>query len=441
MECDNIVVCKNQGKHLARIFNDYNLKYKVHEQVLNSGGSGKAIKLKFERKRNNKKYKGTAILKMATGEITDKADNLFREGLVGMKMNFLSEVFPCFIRTLGLMKETPAGPFTIAGTKFKQFEQYPTIAEACKSYGKQALMLEFVDGKQFKEQYKTTEFKHELLPVLFQIYYALQVLGSRYTHFDLHTGNVLLTRPDKNACVAFEYTFPNGQLVRFKCSYVAKIIDYGRNYLDLVGSEVKDIENQQECNNKRCGHFGNKCGFRNYQNPKHPGLGYRRSNISHDLRLLNYAVKFLKREKRWKGGNVVFHEGEFSTEEISESGLEHGDINNVIDAGMQLAGMVNNNDHHFTGVRVLGTLKVDGVNPWKFIMTGSTNSNQYSSYVSSPMRPQRKTQNSFKNTNPLPLPNELTGQVGGVMKGQTFQKRNFPKFRKRTRKRYVARHF
>ena len=203
---------------------------------------------------------------------------------------------------------------------------------------------------------------------MFQIYYPLHLMGSTYTHYDLHTGNVMLSRPFPDGCILFEYTMPNGEVIAFKCSYLAKMIDYGRNYVESLQGSLEDIMTKAECNNKRCGHFGNKCGFRNYQNPKHPGLGFRMPNVSHDLRLLNYAVIDLKEENKWTGPDVVFDKGEFSTVEIKESGLNDNKINNVMDASVTLAQMVHNNFAAFEGVPVMGTMRVNGVQPWSFQM-------------------------------------------------------------------------
>jgi hypothetical protein len=302
----------------------------------------------------------------------DKADNLYHEGLVGLQMNMLANVFPCFIHTLKMLKESEKGNFLIELRheketelfKFKQLDSTPSIELACRSYGKQGLMLEYIDGHIFKSVYKTEQFQHELIPVLFQIYYALWMLGPRYTHYDLHTGNVMLTRPKKDGCVMFEYVLPNGEKVQFLCSYVAKIIDYGRSYIEGLKKEVDLIKRVHECNNEHCGVLGNKCGFRNYQNPKHPGLGFRRPNVSHDLRLLNYAVRHMKTLNLWGGPDVLFHQGGFSSEEINMSGLDEtqpngGFIQNVADAGKVLAKMVSKDQPYFKDMSVIGLVKVD----------------------------------------------------------------------------------
>jgi hypothetical protein len=377
--CDNVVVCKEASQRLEQWFEGYDFKYVVKQKYVKEGGSGKAVKLDFKKD----SVMGYAIFKMAAGKNNEKADNLFREGIVGLQINAAADIFPAFIRTLGLYKQSATGKYSIDNVKFKKYNKVPTIATACKMSDKEAILVEYVDGQPITNLYRRPDFSHELLPVLFQIYYPLLMLGSTYTHYDLHTGNVMLSRPFKNGCILFEYTMPTGEIISFKSAYIAKIIDYGRNYVESLHGSLEEIKTKPECNTKRCGHFGNKCGFRNYQNPKHPGLGFRMPNVSHDLRLLNYAVMDLKEEKKWNGPDVEFDngEGEFSTVEIKESGLNNNKINNVMDAGVVLAMMVHNNFKAFEGVPVLGTLRCNGLQPWSFQMVRSASGSGTSSGV------------------------------------------------------------
>ena len=425
--CDNPIVCKDRAAFLKDAFEGYDLKYMTGSEVLNEGGSGKAVRLNFEKRQRNDEGESVtvaasqAVFKMKTGrKKLDKVDNLFREGLVGMKMNVLADVFPVFVRTHSLFLEDVEGPYTIDGVTYQNYDDPPTIPVDCVTFGKQAIMIEYVEGKQFKDLYRKRQFRRDLIPVLFQLYYALGSLGLTYTHYDLHTANVLLTRPDPDKCIRFEYTLNDKDRTKiiFYSKFVAKIIDYGRSYVArsiTVGDQAYDsidmqsVETVKECNTPECGLSGTKCGFRNYRNPNHAGLGFRTSNVSHDLRLLNYVVKYLNNEKKgthyWHGPPVAFHEGEFSTVEIKETGLEGENprINNVNDALLILAGMLLNkagkkNKEDFQDQDVLGTLRVDGVNPWTF---------------------------------------EMKKGFGGKQKRHSSQKKSFSAARHRSRKRHV----
>jgi hypothetical protein len=441
--CNNKVLCKNETKALARSFFEVydDPKYLRKEtEFVSKGGSGVALKLTFEKDR----VSVPVLLKVETGENSEKADNLYREGLIGAEINLYCDIFPCFVRTLGLFKESEDGEYEIEVEthpfKFKRLVHEPSIADACKYFGKEAIMLEYVEGKPFKNYYKERTFEHELIPVLFQIYYALWVLADGYTHYDLHTGNVMLSRPDPKGCIAFEYELPTGEVVHFMGSYVATIIDYGRSFVFPYKDKLKEaITHEKECNDPRCGHHGEKCGFRNFQNPKHKGLGFRHANISHDLRLLNYAVNRMREAGKWDGPDIIFNEGGFSTEEIRTSGLpKHGTprkgsspvkggssmathmstaqtskqktphshnkspnpkghINNVIDAGIVLANMVNNNHENFKGVPVIGELKVNGKTKWTFEEANGTKNKSNSPHSSSNKSGVSKKSNSESN--------------------------------------------
>ena len=368
--CHHLSVCKNEAKQDAAFFENYDLKYKKKEKVLKSGGSGTAVQLSFEKKASQGTFKGVALMKIVNSEKGKKADNLYHEAVVGFRVNEIAERFPCFIRTFGLYREGKTG-HKVNGKHFEPVLQTPSLDEMCATAGHQALMIEYVKGKSIKQYYKTEPFRPNLYPVLFQLYFALKMLGSTYTHYDLHTSNVMLSHPKAGHCVRFEYTMP-GQTIPlvFFSVYVAKIIDYGRNYEASVNPMMQTLGQKTEtgyvhphCNDKRCGHEGNKCGFINFKNPKHLGLGFRRPNVSHDLRLLNYVQRVLG--SKWQGPKVQFNKDTFSTEEIAFQGLPKS-INNVEDAGNYLATVVQESNKAFEGMPVYGIVRVDGVQPWSF---------------------------------------------------------------------------
>ena len=78
--------------------------------------------------------------------------------------------------------------------------------------------------KELLEAYeKQPELKHEILCVLYQVYFVLPLIPG-FSHNDLHYENVILTSNEKY--YQYEYT-KNGQFT-FQCRYAAKLIDYGR---------------------------------------------------------------------------------------------------------------------------------------------------------------------------------------------------------------------
>ena len=89
---------------------------------------------------------------------------------------------------------------------------------------------------------KEVFYEKDLIPVLFQIYGALHKLRNQFTHYDLHTGNVLLTELPE---YYFSYNFNTGNNVyNVHCKYMVKIIDYGRSYCEKSSKLINDL-----CNN------------------------------------------------------------------------------------------------------------------------------------------------------------------------------------------------
>lgn len=367
--CNNASVCRNESYEEATFFEGYDLKYKKSEHVIKSGGSGTAVLLYFEKtveleSSSRKTFSSLAVLKTVNAEKGKMADNLFHEGLVGMEMNKVVSKLPCFIRTYGMYLESFESPYFVNGVRYEKVD-VPTIPETCLTAGHQAVLIEYVEGVSMRSVFRNPEFVEEAYSVMFQVYFALKLLGEMYTHYDLHMGNVMLSKVEEGKCVRFEYTMPGGdEPIVFYGTLVAKIIDYGRSYVSSLENDVEEIKKAEECNTPMCGKYGKECGYKNYRNPKHQGLGFRRPNVSHDLRLLNYMVKQLGSD--WpETPQVVFNENEFSTSELVKRGLPD-EINNVDDAADYLATVAGKYNHKFKKVPVHGVLRVDGVNDWVY---------------------------------------------------------------------------
>jgi hypothetical protein len=130
----------------------------------------------------------------------------------------------------------------------------------------------------------------------------LAILSNIFTHYDLHSENILLYECDNYSYVHYHYHLLDGQIISFKSRFIAKIIDYGRSYF-----------NDKEENKSSADIYKNVCKIRECQ----PDCGYdygfgwltpplskdnyyissSESNISHDLRLLN-DIKLYKFHKK-----------------------------------------------------------------------------------------------------------------------------------------------
>ena len=269
--CDALVICPNEAIKTYEFFKEYDLTYKTDEEILNNGANGVAVLVTFSRQG----FTSTAVMKLPkitrnSSSIHEKKskelDNLMREYLVGVGINDLCKTYPCFIRTYAAYTTGQTGT-EVNTVRVNKLHHRPTTAESCKTAGHQSILIEYVKGETLKKKITDEEFQRtELVYVLFQLYYALAHVGARFTHYDLHLGNVLLYEPDK--CVAFEYTL-RGQVIRFQCRYVAKIIDYGRSYLQDVVEEVAKVETEPECLKSRCTNErpGDICGFKYFNKP------------------------------------------------------------------------------------------------------------------------------------------------------------------------------
>jgi hypothetical protein len=359
-KCSALVVCPTALDKTYNYFKRFRLKYKIAEEVLSEGANGKAVLLTFQRKQ----YTAQAVMKILNKDRGGKErDNLFREVMVGIAINEgMSKLFPCFIRTFGAYKAVQEGP-SVQGVHLKAVHHTPDIREACSTAGEQAILIEYVKGDTLSKLTKSGDHS-DVLQLLFQMYYALSMLGDEFTHYDLHLKNVLVYRAHPEKCLAFEYKLPSvndgpQETVRFECNYVAKIIDYGRAYVKSVAPEVAKLETEPECLGKCMkDRPGDLCGLKYFDKPG--SIHNKRANISQDLRPLRSAAE---RMPDWDNSVKVVFEGEFVTSEVRESGLHNRRINNVHDAlaflTEKVRGMRANRE-------VYGTISVDGEHDWKF---------------------------------------------------------------------------
>ena len=74
----------------------------------------------------------------------------------------------------------------------------------------------------------------QVINILLQVYCALQVGMDKhdFTHYDLHAGNVLITKLDKPVILVYHFpNHPNMPFVPIYTEYLATLIDFGRSYV------------------------------------------------------------------------------------------------------------------------------------------------------------------------------------------------------------------
>ena len=165
-------------------------------------------------------YKANALLK-SSQQI--ESDNLYYEYLVGrMFINKVNKIFPCFTETYHLFEhESTKTKNKLRKKKLVLRELTNTVKingcdesviknslacidnslvcidNSCLNGVYYSILLQYIsnpiDVYSFMEKHENDElFEGQMLCILFQIYACLSYLKDHFTHYDLHTRNVLL---------------------------------------------------------------------------------------------------------------------------------------------------------------------------------------------------------------------------------------------------------
>ena len=331
-------------------------------------------------------YKAYAILKSSQ---TPVADNLMYEYLVGQYVNKLNKLYPCFLETYGyyIYKDEIAWEKMKTRNSLTVLKQQLILQndinydDACRWSQYLAILIQHLKGvKSLAEMARQRAFvNNDLLTSLFQIYMPLAMVKDTFTHYDLHMENIQIYEPKPGYYIHFHYYLPNGKVVSFKSSYIAKIIDYGRAYFNDVESgfnseyifaevcEAEDCRDDPE-DEEECGVHKGFTWMRDDEDEDHdPADTYyissQKRNMSHDLLPLlrlkeNNFTNVLPAsdnvrknlDSLFAGAEVKYEQVDdetakdagsyfFGTPEIKTKGLP-ASINNVQDAFMRLAAMI-----------------------------------------------------------------------------------------------------
>ena len=202
-------------------------------------------------------YTASAILKSSKKQ---NADNLLYEYIVGRFLNeYVVPRYTCFVHTHGLykyvddasyvsMRETSPtvvnGVVTVAALPNRTIDELldsireytisdAGIVDGCETPERYAILVQNFGDNLSLDNYLSGDYpdvEENLFKILYQIYYPLNKLKDNYTHYDLHPGNILLYTVPNGMSVRFEYVIDGEPHFFFTCRYIAKIIDYGRNY-------------------------------------------------------------------------------------------------------------------------------------------------------------------------------------------------------------------
>jgi len=319
---------------------------------LSRGNNGFVSELKYKRE----DYIAYTILKssirkepLETSEYNSNSDNLAYEYIVGEFLNKMGKMYPCFLETYGIFRyindslynnlekqqftfNTPKSNFKTGLQEMKP-ENPMFLSESCLHFNKLCVLVQHIkDAKNLHEMLKLVFLdinqeplfiNQELLLILYQIYMPLAFLANKFTHYDLHSGNVLLYKPIDNGFIEYHYHLPDTSTTSFKSQYLVKIIDYGRCFFNETPennslSLYNALCEKQECNEteeekikriayrtmhkKKSTGSARNCGLNNGYNfldkEKKEGRNFfissQKRNKSHDLRLLFNIREFFR---------------------------------------------------------------------------------------------------------------------------------------------------
>jgi hypothetical protein len=413
--CSDSGVCLAFGNNASAIKDFFNgftsLKYAISPMTRlgQPSSNGFVNEIKY----NRENYLAHSIVKSSANT---QADNLFYEYRVGLFLNEKSKFYPCFLETYGLFIYNDEAAWRDTKSTIRKdinvFERGTTLLNGDKSLSPQefkdllsrscldskhlAVMIQHIknaktlgtvinDLRVQRNLSSTTQFYFtDLMNILFQIYYPLSELASVFTHYDLHTDNVILYQPFVNGHIEFHYEITPTKFISFKSKYISKIIDYGRSYFKQGNHNSFKIHNML-CGEVECApNCGENYGY-TWLDPTYNDMHINSSlrNMSHDLRLLNILKDFHNEMSQYFAFNSirgeynqffprVVYTGTYGTEELFSGPV--GDIVNIVNANDVLVQILeqqmyqNKNDQNYTHSKKMGDLYIyKNGRPMKYI--------------------------------------------------------------------------
>jgi hypothetical protein len=306
MVCADSLQCVSFGNKIQDINHHFQgfKDFKYVESVIPIGDES-ANGFVREIKYTKNGYSAYSVLK-STAYID--SDNLVYEYVVGIKfINRMVQQYPCFVYTYGLyfyksdheylkmknyIDQLPGKDTLIQSLELQKTIDY---AKACVQSKYAAILIQHLNES---ESIKDSLFsngpsfiQYHLTHVLFILYHALANLSKIFTHYDLHSENVLLFRPYKDKVLEYVYHMKD-TTITFKCPFIPKIIDYGRCHFDNGNVTSKKVYDKI-CSVPECGQCGEDYGFTLLDSTPYDGISVQQKNESHDLRLAYTLPRFI----------------------------------------------------------------------------------------------------------------------------------------------------
>ena len=316
-------------------FTDFDYAVPLIKRIGQVSANGFVNEIMYER--NN--YIAYSVLKSS---VNKNADNLMYEYIIGNYLNKMSMYYPCFLKTYGIYEYVNSADYNHMqknkiindahilkrGLKQLRISEPATISQLLKSCTHSQYIS--VLTQHVKDAIPINDiYNINIYFLLYQVYFTLNCMRNHYTHYDLHTGNVLCYQPASNAYIEFMYHLDNGNVVDFISTDLAYIIDYGRSYFYENKKNNSDAIRSNICKTNCPSICGKTEGYgilhgalkSSYEIDSHV------SNVSADLRLLHILQESNNIELSEK---IVFTKT-YGTPQKIDSGLPRA-IHNVSDA-------------------------------------------------------------------------------------------------------------
>lgn len=341
--CPNASLCASLHLYpdqLNGYFDHFSFRYLTNHirRIGEPSKNGFVYELVYE----NNKYKAASIIKTSRKK---RGHPLLYEAYIGEKyMNKLASSFLCFLQTYQCYIHADRNIYNIMSdgqniTKHQLiraldvlpvYSKENIVTYSCLHPDKVAIQIEHVHGAMDLHAFLSIGTEAEIAMILYQVYKPLSVLKDVFTHYDLHTHNVMVYQIPDGQWVELVYEENGVHVMKFRTRYIAKIIDYGRSYTP-VSAEYKNAL-PDECKQ-------NGMWFFDELMPKRHYTSCTIANESHDLRAAHILSKYAKT-------NSVFHillrrvkyDATFGTEPIHEymSNPAADPIRNVSDMAVAL---------------------------------------------------------------------------------------------------------
>jgi hypothetical protein len=251
-------------------FTNYNLVNSPVKRIGTESNNGFINLLEF-------KLNQRSFLTVMKSSLQLDADNNYYEYIVGNCINKIKSYVPNFVYTFNYMNLTEnlknklknnitfndinllVNDAKIKNKNNNELEYFNNIGEGCKNNNISSLLIEYIPNSLslFKLSEDPDFYNYmdiEIFNILFQIYATLSGLKNIFTHYDLHTGNVMFVKVPGNKIINITYVIDNKEYNLYT-HFIPVMLDYGRahiNCLELDNLTHSKIFTEMFCANKDC---------------------------------------------------------------------------------------------------------------------------------------------------------------------------------------------